>query len=144
MPSSFNKKEREKKRRKKKQDKIEKMKQRKLEGKTSAEFMYMDEDGILRSTPPEPTKKKEIKLEEIQISIPKLSEREQEETERKGIVKFFNEEKRFGFISEKEGQQDYFVHEDNLIDEIKDKDKVLFEIGTGPKGLIAVNVRLLT
>ena len=65
MADSYNKKERDKKRRKRKQEKIEKRKQRKLEGKSTQEFMYMDENGNLTSTPPDPSKKKEVKLEEI-------------------------------------------------------------------------------
>jgi len=144
MADSFNKKEREKKRKKRRQEKAELKKQRKLEGKKTDEFMYLDEDGNLTSTPPDPNKKKrEIKLEEIKVSTPKQSELDAEESEIEGYVKFYNEEKRFGFISEMGSETDYFVHEDNLIDKIKDKDKVLFEIGTGPKGLVAINVKLL-
>ena len=69
---SFNKKEKEKKRRKKKKDKLERREQRKLEreevGPKSFEDLirYVDEDGNLTTTPPDPTKKKEeIKLENI-------------------------------------------------------------------------------
>ena len=143
MADSFNKKEREKKRRKKKQDKAERKKQRKLEGKSTEEFMYLDADGNLTSTPPDPNKKKEVKLEEINISTPKQSELDAMDAEREGVVKFFNEEKRFGFISEVGVREDYFVHEENLIEKIKEGDKVVFEIGTGPKGLVAINVKLL-
>ena len=143
MADSYNKKEREKLKRKKKQDKIEKRKQRKLEGKTNAEFMYMDENGNLSPTPPDPNKKKkEIKLEDIQISTPKLSELDQEDTDRQGVVKFYNVEKHFGFISEAGAREDYFVHGDNLVDPIKENDKVVFELGTGPRGYVAINVRL--
>ena len=143
MADSFNKKEREKKKQKRKKEKEEKKEQRKLEGKDTDEFVYLDEFGNFTTTPPDPTKKNEVKLEDISISTPKDSELENENAEREGYVKFYNEDKRFGFISEKETDNDYFVHEDNLIDSIKDRDKVLFEIGTGPKGLIAINVKLL-
>lgn len=143
MADSFNKKEREKKRRKRKQDKAEKKKQRQLEGKTTDEFMYLDAEGNLTSTPPDPNQKIEIKLEDIQVSVPKQSELEPESPYREGSVKFYNEEKRFGFIKEKITEKDYFVHEENLIDRIREKDKVEFEIGTGPKGLVAINVKLL-
>ncbi len=106
--------------------------------------MYLDEDGNLTATPPDPTKKKkEIKLEEIKVKTPKKSELEPEETEKKGVVKFFDEEKRFGFINEVGTRNDYFIHEDNLIDRIRDKDKVTFELAAGPKGLVAVNVKLV-
>lgn len=142
MADSFGKKEREKKKRKKNQEKFEKRQQKKLEEKSSVEIMYLDEYGNFTSTPPDPSKKKEIKLEDIQVSVPKQSETEDSTTDRKGFVKFFNEEKRFGFIGEMDSDQDYFVHEENVIDRIRDRDKVIFDVATGPKGLIAINVRL--
>ncbi|MGB0523795.1 MAG: cold-shock protein [Flammeovirgaceae bacterium] len=143
MADSFNKKERAKKKQKRKQEKAERKKQRQLEGKDTEAFVYLDENGNFTSTPPDLSKKKEIKLDDINISTPKNSELKNESFEREGYMKFYNEEKRFGFIIEKETDQDYFVHEDNLIDNVKTKDKVVFEIGTGPRGLVAVNVKLL-
>ena len=142
MADSFSKKEREKKKRKRSQEKFEKRQQRKLEGKSTEDIMYLDEFGNFTSTPPDPSKKREVKIEDIQVSIPKQSELEDSNTDRKGVVKFFNEEKRFGFIGEMDSDQDYFVHEENLIDRIRDRDKVIFDAATGPKGLIAINVRL--
>ncbi len=59
-----------------------------------------------------------------------------------GIVKFFNESKGFGFITEKEEDKDYFVHVSGLVDEIRDNDEVTFELKEGKKGLNAVNVTL--
>ena len=143
MADSFSKKEREKKKKKKNQDKLERRKQRKLEEKKTEEIMYLDANGNFTSTPPDPNQKKEVSIEEIWVSTPKKSDLESQEKEREGFVKFFNEEKRFGFISEIGQETDYFVHEDNLIDPIKGNDKVVFEIGSGPKGPIAINVRLL-
>ena len=58
-----------------------------------------------------------------------------------GTVKFFNEEKGFGFIKE-EGGQDIFVHVSGLKDSIKENDQVVFEVQEGKKGLNAVNVKL--
>lgn len=58
----------------------------------------------------------------------------------KGTVKFFNETKGFGFISE-EGSEDHFVHVSGLIDEIREGDNVEFELENGKKGLNAVKVR---
>ena len=139
---SYNKKEREKKRRKRKEEKAKRKEQRKKEGKTE-EFMYMDSDGNLVNTPPEPTKKKAIKLEEIQISTPKQDKSEQTDFVREGIVKFFNPEKGYGFIQDKETKESFFVHVNNLKDEIIDNDKVTFEVGKGPKGPVAVEVKLI-
>lgn len=60
----------------------------------------------------------------------------------KGIVKFFNETKGFGFIKDEENQKEYFVHVTGLIDEIQQDDEVTFELQEGRKGLNAVNVRV--
>ncbi len=61
----------------------------------------------------------------------------------KGIVKFFNESKGYGFIREDETNKEYFVHVSGLIDEVKDEDTVEFDLVEGRKGLNAVNVKLL-
>lgn len=58
-----------------------------------------------------------------------------------GTVKFFNDEKGFGFIKEENTDQEYFVHVSGLVDEIKQNDKVTFELKEGRKGLNAVNVK---
>lgn len=59
-----------------------------------------------------------------------------------GVVKWFNEAKGFGFI-EFEGK-DYFVHFSEIqmkgFKSLLDGDKVLFEPGQGPKGIIATKV----
>lgn len=60
-----------------------------------------------------------------------------------GTVKFFNETKGFGFITPEDGGQDVFVHVSGLIDEIREKDRVSYELKDGPKGKNAVNVRVL-
>ncbi|RYZ55366.1 MAG: cold-shock protein [Sphingobacteriales bacterium] len=60
-----------------------------------------------------------------------------------GTVKFFNETKGFGFITPSAGGQDIFVHVSGLVDEIREGDKVSYEVQNGPKGLNAANVRVL-
>lgn len=59
----------------------------------------------------------------------------------KGTVKFFNEQKGFGFIKETDTDQEYFVHISELVDEIKENDQVTFDLQEGRKGLNAVNVK---
>jgi CspA family cold shock protein len=60
-----------------------------------------------------------------------------------GTVKFFNETKGFGFVKETATGQEYFVHVSGLlVDNIREKDEVTFELKEGKKGLNAVNVRL--
>ena len=61
----------------------------------------------------------------------------------KGTVKFFNDAKGFGFISDEETNKEYFVHVSGLIDEIRDGDAVEFELQEGKKGLNAVNVKVI-
>ena len=60
----------------------------------------------------------------------------------KGTVKFFNNNKGFGFIIDDESKKEYFVHVSGLIDEVKEGDAVEFELQEGRKGLNAVNVKL--
>ena len=59
-----------------------------------------------------------------------------------GKVKFFNQSKGFGFISDSDSGKEYFVHASGLIDQIKDGDDVTFELKEGKKGLNAADVRL--
>lgn len=58
-----------------------------------------------------------------------------------GTIKFFNETKGFGFISQSDGGEDIFVHTTGLIDSVREGDEVTFEIEQGKKGAIATNVR---
>ena len=60
-----------------------------------------------------------------------------------GTVKFFNESKGFGFITEEGTNKEHFVHVSGLIDEIRENDEVEFELQDGRKGLNAVNVKVL-
>jgi len=62
---------------------------------------------------------------------------------KEGTVKFFNESKGFGFITEEGTNTEHFVHVSGLIDEIRENDKVEFDLQDGRKGLNAVNVRVL-
>lgn len=60
-----------------------------------------------------------------------------------GTVKFFNETKGFGFITPANGGQDVFVHVSGLIHEVRENDKVTYEVQNGKKGLNAVNVSVI-
>ncbi len=59
----------------------------------------------------------------------------------KGTVKFFNDSKGYGFVTEDETNKEYFLHVSGLIDEVKEGDEVEFELQEGRKGLNAVNVK---
>ena len=61
----------------------------------------------------------------------------------KGIVKFYNFSRGFGFIKEADSPKEYFVHSSGLKDNIKEDDEVTFDLETGKKGLNAVNVKVV-
>jgi CspA family cold shock protein len=60
-----------------------------------------------------------------------------------GKVKFFNETKGFGFISDNETGTEYFVHATGLIDRIDEDDEVNFDLTEGKKGMNAINVKVI-
>jgi CspA family cold shock protein len=65
------------------------------------------------------------------------------DTQITGTVKFFNEEKGFGFIKHDDSNKETFVHANGLLDQIETNDKVVFDVQEGRKGLNAVNVKLV-
>jgi cold shock CspA family protein len=144
---TWNKKETEKKRLKKKKDKEEKKNERRANSKVSGGFddmiAYVDENGQISSTPPDPSKKIKINEEDIVISIPKQETMKQEDPVRKGVVSFFNDSKGYGFIKDLETQNSVFVHINGLIDSIKENNMVTYEVEMGQKGPNAVNVKLV-
>ena len=140
---TFNKKEKEKKRQKKRQEKQLKREERKLKPKVSGfenMIAYADEFGNTSTTPPDPTLRKKVIAENIEISIPKRA-KEELDVVRKGRVDFFNDSKGFGFIKELETEEKFFVHVNGLIDEIMENDMVTFELERGMKGMNAVQVK---
>jgi cold shock CspA family protein len=142
---TFNKKDLEKKRLKKKKDKEQKKEERKANSdkgkKLEDMFAYVDENGNLVSTPPDPRKKYEVKLDDIRINTAKKEDVDPIDLIRKGTVTFFNDAKGFGFIKDHETQESVFVHVNNLEVRIQEGDKVTFETERGPKGLNAVRVK---
>ena len=146
MADSWKKKDREQKKQKEKNDKAEKMHDRKEKPKKSFDDMlaYLDENGNLSSKPPDPNKKVEVKLEDIQIGVPQYVPPTEEELTRTGKVTFFNTAKGFGFIKDLVSQQSVFVHVNNLESQIKENDKVSFQIEMGPRGAAATKVKLMS
>jgi cold shock CspA family protein len=139
---TFSKKEREKKKLKKQQEKKEKAEDRKAAGggKSLEDMMaYVDENGNITSTPPDPSKRRKIVAEDIQLGVPKQQDIEVEVT-RNGIVSFFNDAKGFGFIRDLQTQESIFVHVNGTTQQINEGDKVTFEVEQGQKGLTAVKV----
>ncbi len=140
---SFGKKEKEKKRLKKREEKMKKKEERKSNPKSGDledMLVYVDENGQLTDTPPDPSKKVKVDAESIVIGVPK-KEYVEEDPFHKGKVEFFNDSKGFGFINDLDSQEKYFVHISELIDEVKEGDNVSFEIERGMKGMNAVRVK---
>jgi cold shock CspA family protein len=131
---------------KKRKDKEQKKIERKENGKSGSSLedmiAYVDENGMITSTPPDPTKKQKIKLEDIQIGVSRRAEPEPEELIQKGIVTYMNDSKGFGFIRNLKTQESIFVHKKELLEPVQETDKVTFEVQMGMKGLNAVNVKL--
>lgn len=147
MAETWNKKELEKKKQKKKQDKEQRKEERKAsaakDGKSFDDMIaYVDENGNLSSTPPDPSKKRIIREQDITIGVPRQEAVKPEDLIRKGIVSFFNDAKGYGFIKDSETGDSIFVHMNGLIDKIKDNNKVSFEVEMSPKGPNAVRVKL--
>ncbi|MFN3803376.1 cold-shock protein [Belliella pelovolcani] len=144
---TFNKKEKEKLRQKKKQEKLDRKEARKSEDKSTdfADMIaYVDEFGNIVDTPPDPTKKKkEIDADSIEIGVPKYVATEEDNAPRKGKVTFFNESKGYGFIKDEQSQDSVFVHINGCVDKIQENDKVTFETEKTPKGLSAIQVKLV-
>lgn len=61
----------------------------------------------------------------------------------KGVIKFFNETKGFGFITPENGGDDVFVHVSGLKGNVRENDKVTYDVERGKKGLNAVNVSVI-
>lgn len=60
-----------------------------------------------------------------------------------GTVKFFNDSKGFGFIKPSDGSEDIFVHISAISDQLRENDRVEYDVERGKKGMNAVNVKLL-
>lgn len=138
---TFGKKEREKKRLKKREEKAKKKEQRKA-GDQDSMFVYVDENGHLVDTPPDPSKKIKVDAESIVLGIPKKEESDEEiDPIRKGRVEFFNDSKGYGFIKDTDTQEKFFVHINGCLEEIKENNMVQFELEKGMKGMNAVRVK---
>ena len=142
---TFNKKEKEKKRLKERQEKKERMEYRKAnatKGKSLDDMMaYIDENGNISSTPPDPKKKRVYSVEEIQIGVPKEEAGDGMDEPRQGKVSFFNQAKGFGFIIDKKNGERIFVHANQLTEQIAEDDEVTYEVEMGFKGLSALDVK---
>lgn len=141
---TFNKIEKEKKRLKKREDKQKKKDARKAEAKENPQgiqFAYVDYNGNLTDTPPDPSMRIKVEAESIEIGIPKKEIGDDEPTAKEGKVSFFDTSKGFGFILDSINQEKYFVHVSGLLQPIAENDRVTYELERGQKGMNAVRVK---
>lgn len=141
---TVDKRENEKKRLAKRAEKQKKKEEKKLSPKANSfedMIAYVDENGVITSTPPtENVKKEEIKQEEILISVPKKEK--EEPVVLRGKVDFFNTSKGFGFIKELSNGERYFFHVNNVLSsELNEGNIVTFDLERGLKGMNAINIR---
>ncbi len=142
---SYQKKEVRNKKEKKRKEKEKKRLERKESGKRgSLEEMlaYVDENGHIIDTPPDPDQKSKVKAEDIEVSVPKNEDSEPDNPIHTGTITFFNHSKGFGFIRDTMTGQSIFVHVNNLLETVAEGDRVVFETEPGQKGPEAVRVKL--
>ena len=142
--TSISKKEIENKKLRKRKEKEERREERKAnakDGKSLDDMMaYVDEYGNISSTPPDPTKVKGVKTDDIVIGVPRQLESKVASV-RQGHVVFFNGSKGYGFIKDDDTGESIFVHNNDLTSPVKENDAVSFETQKGVKGLAAVRVK---
>ena len=139
---TIGKKENEKKKKQKAREKAEKREERKNNpNKSTDEYAYIDENGNLSGTPPDPTKKIDINLEDIQLGAAPQEAAPDPNAERTGVVTFFNESKGYGFIKDSSNGESIFVHINALTEPIKETMRVTFKTENTPKGKSAVQVK---
>ncbi len=140
--NSFNKREVEKNKQQKRKEKQQRKDERKAGSGKSFDDMiaYVDENGVITSTPPNPDKKQEVDLNNISVSTPKKEE--MVEIVLKGSVEYFNSGKGYGFIKNLSSGDKYFFHVSNAPANISEGDLVAFDLERGEKGLNAVNIIL--
>ena len=142
--NSYNKREIEKNKQQKRKEKRQRKEERKNNPTSTFDDMiaYVDENGMITDTPPDETKVEEIEMEDIEISVPKKEEVD-ENQDLTGRVEFFDEKKGFGFIKDLTSVNKYFFHISNSDPEIKENKQVTFKLERNSKGLSAIEVKII-
>lgn len=141
MADTYNKKENNKKKAQKLKEKALRREERKNNNNKGKDledmFLYVDANGQLTHIKPTAEDKIEISLDEIQLGA---APQDRDDTQNKGTISYYNEEKGYGFINDHRSQESIFVHINQTQEALKKGDKVSFEKERGPKGYIATNV----
>lgn len=141
MAVSFNKREQEKRRQQKQEEKARKKAERRANsggGGLESMLAYVDENGMIVDTPPDPTKRQEINAEDIELGVPRRVDVVPER--RTGKVDFFDASRGFGFILESGSNERFFVHVSELDGPVQDGQTVTFDVERGTRGMNAVRV----
>lgn len=140
---TFQKSELEKKKRLKQLAKDEKREQRKLNSNKGKGFesmiAYVDHNGNLSDTPPDPKLRKKIKADDILLGA-RSFDREAASVTQNGRIAIYNQDRGYGFIKDNLSQKKIFFHYSDLNFQAKEGDSVSFEVVSGIKGLSAVKV----
>lgn len=139
---SYNKREIEKKKQEKRLEKQKRKEERKANagsGLLEDMIAYVDANGVIRDTPPDPVQKQEIDIDDIEVSTPKKEEVGEPDPYR-GRVEYFDRNKGFGFIKSATNMDKYFFHVSSAPAGIDEDDKVTFDLERGKKGMNAVNI----
>ncbi|HPD95837.1 MAG: cold shock domain-containing protein [Bacteroidales bacterium] len=128
---------------KKRKDKEKRKLEKKEQGKQNIDDMiaYVDENGMITSTPQDLKNKMEVDVESIEIATPpKIQE---EDVPKQGVVTAFDHSKGYGFIVDSQTKNSVFFHVNDCIDDnIKVGNTVEFDTEKGLKGPKAKNVRI--
>ncbi|MBX3164669.1 MAG: cold shock domain-containing protein [Bacteroidetes bacterium] len=140
---TYQKNENEKKRKRKQQEKEDKRALRKAssnKGKGLESMMaYIDHNGQLTDTPPDPKLKVEIKAEDILLGARSFV-REESSDLKSGKVVIYNADKGFGFIKNSISQEKVFFHVSEADYDIREGDLVSYNIVHGARGLSAAGI----
>jgi len=140
---TYNKKEKEKKKQRQKQDKLQRKEERKASKRdgNSLDNMiaFVDENGNLSDSPPDTKKQVSIDHEQIPLSVTGFRQ-QQEAVSPIGTITFFNEEKGFGFITEKNSKNRFFFHINDAREQPQLGDIVQFDVQASPRGPQAVQL----
>ncbi len=144
---TWNKQEKEKKKKRKKEEKL-KRKEIRQDGSQKGSSLddmiaWVDADGNPTTERPDPTVKRvEIKAEDIIIGT-RPKEESEEETINEGTLTFFDESKGYGFIKVKNSNDSYFTHVKSHLEPLKEGNHVTFDVASGDKGPVAINVKVI-
>ncbi|MFC3196735.1 cold-shock protein [Parapedobacter deserti] len=146
---TFNKRENTKKRLQKKKEKQQRREDKKQsvgdsKGKSLDDMLaYVDENGNITNTPPDPSKIKPIAQEEIIIGVPKQENNDEPDAPRTGRVAYFSQSKGYGFINDSQGGERVFFHVSDLTEPIDEEDRVEFVVISGQRGPQASSIKKL-